>query len=173
MKWYIAQCPSGAESNAMRNLKDLLEKHRLEEEFGEYFVPHIQAKRSRRSVMANYIFIKINMSPKIEELINKVETMNLMKDASLQLVTYDDEYVDKMRGKITQRIEEDNVLRVGDAVIVCEAPFEGYSATIEEIDNQKETAKVAIPIFGRPISIELKFSAIKRIKETDESSSKR
>jgi len=168
MKWYIAKCPTGAEHNAMRELKELLIKTRQEANLGEYCVPYERniKRTSKRSNMANYIFIYMDLNPKIQDLFSKIEIMNLMLDENLSPIVVPEEEVQAMREKIAEaELVKENVFEIGQSVKVLEAPFEDFTATIEKIDESKEMATVCVPILGRQISVELPFKSIKRITD--------
>lgn len=168
MKWYIAKCPTGAEHNAMKELKELLMKTHLEAHLGEYCVPYEKniKRTSKRSNMANYIFIYMDLNHQIQEFFSKIEVMNLMLDEDLNPIIVPDDEVESMRAKLQEtQIQKENIFEVGESVKVLEAPFEDFTATIEKIDETKEIATVCVPILGRQISVELPFKSIKRITD--------
>jgi len=170
MKWYIAKCPTGAENNAIKALNELLTKMQAAELFGEIFVPYHgqdKAKRTtKRASMANYVFLKMDLTPKMQDIINRVEVMHLMLDENLSPITTTDEEVELMRAKIDATMEvQAQSFTAGQMVKVLEAPFEDFTATIEKVDDEKQIASVSVPILGRQISVELPFKSIKRITD--------
>jgi|GEM_PF-2914834 len=169
MKWYIAKCPTGAEQNAIRALQELLNKMHATELLSECFVPYHankEKRNSKRSSMANYVFLRMDLTPKMHGIMNKVEIMSLMLDENLNPITTSDSEIEAMKAKIEAAKEiDDQSFSAGMVVKVLEAPFEDFSATIEKVDNEKQTATVSIPILGRQISVELPFKSIKRIND--------
>ncbi len=170
MKWYIAKCPTGAENNAIKALQELLTKMHAKELFSEFFVPYHgtdKAKRTtKRANMANYIFLRMDLTPKMQDILNRLEVMNLMLDENLNPITTSHEEIELMRAKIEASMEvQAQSFTAGQMVKVLEAPFEDFTATIEKVDNEKEMANVTIPILGRQISVELPFKSIKRITD--------
>lgn len=168
MKWYIAKCPTGAENTALRSLNELLSKMHLTEHLGEFFIPYDKnVKRTqRRSNMANYVFIQLDLTPAVQDVLNKVEVMNLMLDEDLLPIVTADEEIEKMRAKIVEAKEaSEKTFVIGQLVKVMEPPFEDFTATIEKIDEAKLMASVSVPILGRQISVELPFKSIKRITD--------
>ena len=55
---------------------------------------------------------------------------------------------------------EEYCVHVGDAVKVVTDPFNGFSGTIDEVNNEKKKLKVLVSIFGRNTTVELSFSQV-------------
>jgi transcriptional antiterminator NusG len=51
---------------------------------------------------------------------------------------------------------------VGDAVKVIDGPFNTFSGTIEEINEEKKKLKVMVKIFGRKSPLELSFMQVEK-----------
>ena len=49
---------------------------------------------------------------------------------------------------------------IGDPVKVIEGPFEGFSGTVKEVNNEKQKLKVEVGILGRKTPVELDFSGV-------------
>ena len=50
----------------------------------------------------------------------------------------------------------------GETVKVTEGPFSGFSAVIEEVNNEKKKLKVMVKIFGRKTPLELGFMQVEK-----------
>ena len=49
---------------------------------------------------------------------------------------------------------------IGDAIKVNDGPFNGFDATIEEVNEEKKKLKVSVKIFGRTTPLELDFTQV-------------
>jgi transcriptional antiterminator NusG len=49
---------------------------------------------------------------------------------------------------------------IGESVKVTNGPFNGFSGTIEEINEEKKKIKVTVKIFGRKTPVELSFGEV-------------
>jgi transcriptional antiterminator NusG len=168
MKWYIAKCPTGAEANAIKSLQEFLIKANMNDELGEIFIPYSKEKQTQRrngkSNMANYVFLQMNLNTTLQEIFQKLETMNLMLDEDLNAITTTDEAINAMRLKLDESLKlQEQGFMPGETVKVMEAPFQDFTATIEKVDEAKQIASISVPILGRQISLELPFKSIKRI----------
>ena len=168
MKWYIARCPTGAEENAIKDLKFILSKMNILDDMGEYLVPY-ERKRARtlRRNVANYVFIQLNMHENMIEAFGKSKIISLMLDENLNPITVAQEEIDNMQNTIAKKkMEEEEIEYLpGQTVKVLEAPFEDFNAIVEKVDKNKQILTVSVPILGRQVSLELPFNSIKRITE--------
>jgi transcriptional antiterminator NusG len=51
----------------------------------------------------------------------------------------------------------------GDMVRVINGPFESFIGTIEEINDERQTVKARISMFGRETPVELEFTQIEKL----------
>lgn len=165
-KWYIVKCPTGVELKFIHEFKEALEKQKTQDLLEDYFIPLISQQKvtNRRAIMANYLFVKIVHSENIDTIITRLKYASLMRDQSLNLVVVDEETIQNLKNKDQEEKERlDSKLGPGELVRILEAPFLDFEGKIEKIDEEKQIAAVTVTILGNPISIELPFTAIKRI----------
>jgi transcriptional antiterminator NusG len=53
-----------------------------------------------------------------------------------------------------------SLLSIGSKVRITSGPFQRFTGTITEIDQQSRRVKVKVDIFGRPQPVELNFADI-------------
>lgn len=77
-----------------------------------------------------------------------------------------DSEVDRMLGTADELSERDSVYDVeyivGDTVKVTAGAFNGFSATVEEVNADKKRLKVMVKIFGRRTPLELDYSQVEK-----------
>jgi transcriptional antiterminator NusG len=56
-------------------------------------------------------------------------------------------------------------LAVGDQVVVLIGPFADFNGIIQEIDYDKQKAKVMLSVFGRETPVELSFNEIEKASD--------
>ena len=74
--------------------------------------------------------------------------------------------VNRILGKVDELNETDEEINipffVGETVKVIDGPFNGFSGTIEEVNEEKKKLKVMVKIFGRKTPLELSFMQVEK-----------
>jgi transcriptional antiterminator NusG len=52
---------------------------------------------------------------------------------------------------------------IGEAIKVVDGPFNGFDATIENINEEKRKLEVMVKIFGRKTPLELSFTQVEKL----------
>jgi transcriptional antiterminator NusG len=74
--------------------------------------------------------------------------------------------VNRILGKVDELAENEatvlNKFTVGESVKVINGPFNTFSGTIEDINEEKKKLKVMVKIFGRKTPLELGFMEVEK-----------
>ena len=73
-----------------------------------------------------------------------------------------------MLGRVDELAESDENLMnipylVGETVKIIDGPFNGFSGTVEKINEEKRKLEVMVLIFGRKNPLELSFMQVEKI----------
>lgn len=164
--WHIIKCPAGVEEKFITNLKEGLIKFNIEEDLEDYYIPKYEKRTNNfRSIMAVYIFVKINKSEKFELAMNSIKYASFLLNNDLTFAIVDEETIQNLKNEEKeQNIKKEEKISVGRTVLILEDTlFKNFEGVIEKVDEIKEIASVSVSVLGTNLSVELPFTAIKVI----------
>lgn len=168
-RWYVIRTFSGHE-NKVKNLLDgeLEDNEELRLKILEILVPTEKVfevkdgkkKSKTKNFFPGYILLHAELDNQVKEfVINTQSVMGFLGTVGNPnpLQPYE---VKRIVGRInqdenTERME--TVFRNGDIVKIIDGPFNNFSGTIEELNEEKMKIKVMVSIFGRKTPVELDF----------------
>ncbi|GMR24775.1 MAG: transcription termination/antitermination protein NusG [Ignavibacteria bacterium] len=168
-QWYVIRTFSGHE-NKVKNLLDseLEDNEELRLKILEILVPTEKVfevkdgkkKSKTKNFFPGYILLHAELDNQVKEfVINTQSVMGFLGTASNPNPLQPDE-VKRIVGRInqdenTERME--TIFRNGDIVKIIDGPFNNFSGTIDELNEEKMKIKVMVSIFGRKTPVELDF----------------
>ena len=174
LRWYVIHAYSGYEPSVMRNLKERIKLHEMEDKFGEILVPTEEVvemrdgkkRKSERKFFPGYVLVQMEMdndtwhlvknSPKVLGFIGgTTDKPAPISDAEASSILQRvEEGVDKPRPKI--------VFEPGEVVRVNDGPFTDFNGVVEEVNYEKSKLRVSVLIFGRSTPVELEFGQVEK-----------
>ncbi|MCH7723807.1 MAG: transcription termination/antitermination factor NusG [Bacteroidetes bacterium] len=168
-RWYVIRTFSGHE-NKVKNLLDgeLEDNEELRLKILEILVPTEKVfevkdgkkKSKTKNFFPGYILLHAELDNQVKEfVINTQSVMGFLGTVGNPNPLQPDE-VKRIVGRInqdenTERME--TIFRNGDIVKIVDGPFNNFSGTIEELNEEKMKIKVMVSIFGRKTPVELDF----------------
>lgn len=173
-RWYVVHAYSGYEKKVAAALKERIERHGMQDVFGEVLVPTEeviemrggQKRKSERKFFPGYVLVQMELTDDSWHLVK--ETPRVMgfiggkadkpapiteKEANTILQRVDDS-VDKPKPK--------TMFEPGEMVRVIDGPFNDFNGVVEEVNYDKSKLHVAVLIFGRSTPVELDFSQVEK-----------
>jgi transcriptional antiterminator NusG len=173
-RWYVVHAYSGFEKKVAASLKERIELHNMQDNFGDVLVPTEevvemrggQKRKSERKFFPGYVLVQMELNDDSWHLVK--ETPRVMgfiggkadkpapiteKEAQAILQRVDDS-VDKPKPK--------TIFEPGEMVRVCDGPFNDFNGVVEEVNYEKSRLRVAVLIFGRSTPVELEFGQVEK-----------
>lgn len=173
-RWYVVHAYSGYEKKVAAALKERIELHEMQDQFGDVLVPTEevvemrggQKRKSERKFFPGYVLVQMELSDESWHLVK--ETPRVMgfiggkadkpapiteKEAMAILQRVDDS-ADKPKPK--------TLFEPGEMVRVIDGPFNDFNGVVEEVNYEKNKLRVAVLIFGRSTPVELDFSQVEK-----------
>lgn len=168
-KWYVVRTFSGHE-NKVKSIIDLeLEDNtELKARIAEILVPVEKVfevkdgkKRTKtKNFFPGYILVQADLDNRVLDFIsNTPSVMGFLGGGKRPNPLLPDE-VKRIIGRISkdEDIERtDTIFRTGDYVKIIDGPFNNFSGSIEEVNEDRLKIKVLVSIFGRKTPVELDF----------------
>ncbi|MBQ4427963.1 MAG: transcription termination/antitermination factor NusG [Oscillospiraceae bacterium] len=169
-KWYVVHTYSGYENAVADTIMKSAENRKMTDLIHEVNIPletvtEIEdgvAKTVERKVFPGYVLVKMILTDESWHLVRNTRGATGFVGSGNNAIPLTDEEIAALG------VEKHDVVvdfEVGSNVKVADGPLEGFFGTVEEIDMEKETARVVVSMFGRETPIELEFDQIELIKD--------
>ncbi|MCK9211072.1 MAG: transcription termination/antitermination protein NusG [Ignavibacteriaceae bacterium] len=168
-RWYVVRTFSGHE-NKVKNLIDaeLKDNEKLLVKIQQVLVPTEKVfevrdgkKRSKtKNFFPGYILLQAELDAQVKDFIlNTPSVMGFLGQQNNPNPLQPEE-VKRIVGRITQEAGEERsetIFRTGDLVKIIDGPFNNFTGSIEEVNEEKMKIKVLVSIFGRKTPVEIDF----------------
>ena len=167
--WFILHTYSGYESMVKENLQRLIENNNLQDMIFDVKIPMEQTIEEKsngkrkivdRKLLPCYVFIKMVYSNQLWYMITNTRGVTGFVGPQGRPIPLKEDEIRKMR---LEDIIVEGEFAVGDKVEVVSGPLEGYVATIIELNDIAQKAKVEAEIFGRSTSVDVEYQVLKKI----------
>ena len=167
-KWYIIHTYSGHEDKVKKNIEKLVENRGMQDLVLEINVPKetiVEHKgdsmKSRdRKVFPGYVIVKMIVTNESWYLVRNTQGVTGFVGQGSEPIPLSDEEVRRMGLEKTSIVLD---IEVGDTVKVITGPFKGFTATVEQTDDVKQTLKAKVDMFGRLTPVELEYDPVDKL----------
>jgi len=175
MKWYIVHTFTGSEHQVKTSLEEKISILGLENFFGRIIVPMEnivemkkgKKKNSKRRYYPGYILIEMIMNEETWYTVRDIPKVTGFIGGNVIMPT---PMANEEAEGIIRRVE-DGLTRPspkysfeqGEEVRIIDGPFSNFKGTIGEVNTDKETLRVLIPVFGRSTPVELNFIQVNKV----------
>ncbi len=173
-QWYAVQTYSGYEEAVARYLEQRVESLAMGDKIFNILVPKekmIKVKSGRRhtveeKIYPGYVLVEmiltedswyvVRNTPRVTGFVGPDSTTPtpLSKDEVDSLLA-------RSSGGDESRMAID--IKVGDLVKITDGPFKDYDGKVSEVNEEKGSVKVLVPIFGRETAVELDSLQVKKV----------
>ncbi len=169
LKWYVVRTFSGHE-NKVKGLIDaeLNDNERLKAKIQDVLVPTEKVfevkdgkkKSKTKNFFPGYILVQADLDNQVKDFILNTPSVMGFLGTKTNPNPLQPEEVKRIVGRITQdesteRME--TIFRNGDIVKIIDGPFNNFSGTVQEVNEEKMKIKVMVSIFGRKTPVEIDF----------------
>ncbi|MEO6922326.1 MAG: transcription termination/antitermination protein NusG [Bryocella sp.] len=176
-KWYIIHAYSGFERKVRESLMSRVSAYHLEDKVGRIEIPTEPTTEMRngkkytidRVFLPGYVFVEMALdndlwhvvknTPRVTGFLQTGDQPNALSEAEVSaMLNRSDVTKDKPRLKL-------KFSRGEQVRITGDHPFTNFTGAVDEINEDKQTLKVMVSIFGRPTPTEVSFSNVEKAEE--------
>ena len=172
-KWYIVHAYSNFEKKVAENIREQAKAQGLEDSFSEILVPTedvVEIRRGRkinaeRKFFPGYVLVKMDLSDEAYHLIKKTPKVTGFLGSGSKPMPVSDKEVARIIGAIEEGVERPKPtirFEIGEAVRVTDGPFQSFSGTVEQVDEDRARLRVTVSIFGRATPVELEYGQVEK-----------
>lgn len=169
-RWYVVRTFSGHETKVKNFLEVGLNDHEhLKAKIFEILVPMEKVfevkdgkkKSKTKNFFPGYILVNVDLDNQVKDFILSTPSVMGFLGTGNNPNPLQPEEVRRIVGRLsqdstTERME--TIFRSGDLVKIVDGPFNNFSGTIEEVNEEKMKIKVMVSIFGRKTPVEIDFT---------------
>ena len=180
-EWVIVHTYSGFEAKVRDSLVQRADIHGLSDKIGEILIPieNVVEMRAGKKVVTpkkfypGYIFLELEWCTDVYYLVKQtpkvtgfVGISTSSKGIPQKPPTVSREDVERIVHHVQESKEEPKpkfTFEKGETVRITEGPFQSFQGKVEEINEDKNTLKVMVTIFGRSTPVELDFLQVEKV----------
>jgi len=174
-KWYILHAYSGFERKVKESIQSRVQAFGLLDRVGRVMIPTepvteiVNGKKRtvERVFLPGYVLVEMELdnnlwhvlkeTPKVTGFLGTGDKPVALSEEEVSSILFRSETTkDKPRLKI--RFEKNESVRITDG------PFANFNGVVDEINEDRETLKVMVTIFGRSTPVELEFGKVEKIE---------
>ena len=172
--WFVVHTYSGFEKFVAESIRQRALELSIEDQIGKIIIPTegiVEIKGGKKVVSTKrsypgYILVEMEMNDENWHIIRETPKVTgfvgsgkqptpLNKDEVKQIVDHMETTSEKPKPK--------HSFEKGEAVRIIDGPFFNFNGIVEEVNQERNTLKVLVTIFGRSTPVELEFLQVEKI----------
>jgi transcription termination/antitermination protein NusG len=182
MKWYIVHSYSGFERKVKESLESRIKAFGFESKIGRVLIPtesvtEVRSGRkytSERMFYPGYVLVEMDLTgfraggegdqvwhmvkstPRVTGFVGTANDPTPLSEEEVQHIVY--RVADsREKPKLKVKFEKNETVRIS------EGPFATFTGIVDEVNEDRETLKVMVTIFGRATPVELEFGQVEKV----------
>ena len=171
--WYIVHTYSNFERKVAEAIREKADSQGLTEDIVEVLVPTeevVEMRRGRkinseRKFFPGYVLLKANLTDEAYHLVKDTPKVTGFLGQQNKPAPVSQAEVDVILNQVQEGVDRPKptiMFEIGEQVRVMDGPFQSFSGTVEEVDEERARLKVEVSIFGRATPVELEYSQVEK-----------
>ena len=175
-KWYIIHAYSGFERKVRESLESRISAFGLQNKIGRIMIPTEPVTELRngkkytieRVFLPGYVLVEMDLDNDLWHIIKNTPRVTGFLGTGDNPVALSEQEVssilfrsDVSKDKPSLKVKYEK----GEQVRINEGPFANFTGAVDDINEDKQTLKVMVSIFGRSTPVEIEFSKVDKVTE--------
>jgi transcriptional antiterminator NusG len=175
-KWYIIHAYSGFERKVRESLESRISAFGLQNKIGRIMIPTEPVTELRngkkytieRVFLPGYVLVEMDLDNDLWHVIKNTPRVTGFLGTGDNPVALSEQEVSSIlfrsetsANKPSMKVKFDK----GEQVRINEGPFANFTGTVDDVNEDRQTLKVMVSIFGRSTPVEIEFSKVDKIVE--------
>jgi transcriptional antiterminator NusG len=174
-KWYILHAYSGFERKVRESIESRVQAFGLKDRVGRVMIPTepvteiVNGKKRtvERVFLPGYVLVEMELdnnlwhvlkdTPKVTGFLGTGDKPVALSEEEVSSILFRSETA-KEKPRLKIKFEKSEQVRITDG------PFANFNGVVDEINEDRETLKVMVTIFGRSTPVELEFGKVEKIE---------
>ena len=174
MKWYIIHSYSGFERKVKESLESRVQAFGLQEKIGRVLIPTEPVTEIRggkkytteRMFYPGYVLVEMDMDDHVWHVVKSTPRVTGFVGTGQQPTPLSEEEVNHIVYRVSEGKDKPKLkvkFEKGETVRVTEGPFASFQGVVDDVNDDRETLKVMVTIFGRSTPVELEFGQVEKV----------
>jgi transcriptional antiterminator NusG len=175
-KWYIIHAYSGFERKVRESLESRIHAYNLQNRIGRIMIPTEPVTELRngkkytieRVFLPGYVLVEMELdndlwhviknTPRVTGFLGTGDSPVALSEQEVSSILF---RTDVSKDKPAMKIK----FAKSEQVRINEGPFANFSGVVDDVNEDKQTLKVMVSIFGRSTPVEIEFSKVDKMEE--------
>jgi transcriptional antiterminator NusG len=171
-KWYIIHAYSGFERKVRESLESRIQAFGLQNRIGRIMIPTELRNGKKYTIervfLPGYVLVEMELdndlwhviknTPRVTGFLGTGDKPVALSEAEVSSILFRSES-SKDKPSLKVKFEK------GEQVRINEGPFANFNGTVDDVNEDRQTLKVMVSIFGRSTPVEIEFAKVDKMEE--------
>ena len=174
MRWYILHAYSGFERKVRESLESRVQAFALQNKIGRVLIPTESVTEvrngkkytSERMLYPGYVLVEMDMNDDVWHVVKATPRVTGFVGTGQQPTPLSAEEVDQIVNRVAVSKDKPRLkvkYEKNETVRISEGAFATFTGIVDEVNEDRETLKVMVTIFGRSTPVELEFGQVEKV----------
>ena len=173
-KWYIIHTYSGFERKVKESLESRVQAFGLQEKIGRVVIPtetvtQIRGGKkytSEQMFYPGYVLVEMDLNDDVWHVVKATPRVTGFLGGGQHPAPLSEEEVNQIVNRVSTGRDKPKLkvkFEKNESVRITEGPFANFNGMADEVNEDRETLKVMVTIFGRSTPVELEFGQVEKV----------